>query len=274
MRPKSRHNGAFVSKLASYPLEPIRGNIGDRQARSFQAPQRIATNFLARPERHLLNQFCRLLPAWVTPDHLTTIGIGGAIITALGYLASNYHPAFFFLASFGLIVNWFGDSLDGSLARYRKIERPRYGFFVDHSVDVINEFIIIAGLGLSPYISMSVALFALCGYYALSLYVYLLHQISGEHRLSFASLGPTEVRLIIIWINSAMFLIGPAQVSFMGRSFPLHTVSIGAVGAALVAIFVANVYKTARELARQGEDEQDRRLRVENVSILSKREAY
>jgi archaetidylinositol phosphate synthase len=264
-------NGAFMSDRAFYADKPLTAHINDRVGASFRAPTRIANNFLAGPERQLLRQLCRLMPARVMPDHLTAIGIVGAVITALGYLASNYHPIFFFLASFGLVVNWFGDSLDGSLARYRKIERPRYGFFVDHSVDVLNEFIIIAGLGLSPYVSMSAALFALCGYYALSLYSFLLNQISGEHRLSFASMGPTEVRLIIIWVNVAMFIIGPAQLSFMGRSFPLHTVSVSVVGAVLLLIFASNVYKTARELAGQSRDEQERR--TDKVSMFSEREA-
>jgi archaetidylinositol phosphate synthase len=266
-------NGAFMSDRAFYADKPLAASINDRAGVSFRAPTRIANNFLAGPERQLLLRLCRLIPARVMPDHLTAIGIVGAVITALGYLASNYHPIFFFLASFGLVVNWFGDSLDGSLARYRKIERPRYGFFVDHSVDVLNEFIIIAGLGLSPYVSMSAALFALCGYYALSLYSFLLNQISGEHRLSFASMGPTEVRLIIIWVNVAMFIIGPAQLSFMGRSFPLHTVSVSIVGAVLLLIFASNVYKTARELAGQSRDEQDQRRRTENVSMFSGNEA-
>ena len=118
-------NGAFMSDRAFYADKPLRPNINDRVAASFRAPTRIADNFLAGPERQLLRQFCRLMPARIMPDHLTAIGIVGAVITALGYLASNYNPIFFFLASFGLVVNWFGDSLDGSLARYRKIERPR-----------------------------------------------------------------------------------------------------------------------------------------------------
>ena len=82
----------------------------------------------------------------MTPDHLTALGIVGAVVTAIGYVASNWSPIFFFLASFGLVVQWFGDSLDGSLARYRKIERPRYGFFVDHSVDAA-EAVAAAGPG-------------------------------------------------------------------------------------------------------------------------------
>jgi phosphatidylglycerophosphate synthase len=240
--------------LGSYPFDPLQGNVAGQPVRDFAVPNRVAANLLARPERRLLNHLCRIMPAWVTPDRLTVLGTIGAMITALGYVASNSHPGFFFLASFGLVVNWFGDSLDGSLARYRKIERPRYGFFVDNSVDVINEFIIIAGLGLSPYIYMSVALFLLCSYLALSIYVFLVNQVSGEHRLSLASMGPTEARLGVIAFNLAMFLIGPAQLRITGLSVPLHTVSVGLVGTALIVIFVANVCKTARELASQSSE--------------------
>jgi phosphatidylglycerophosphate synthase len=214
------------------------------------------------------------MPAWVTPDHLTALGVIGAIITAIGYIAGNLDPVFLFLASVGLVVNWLGDSLDGSLARYRKAERPRYGFFVDNSFDIISEFIILAGLGLSPYVNMSVALFALCGYLALSLYVFLVHQTYGDHLLSFISLGPTELRLIIILLNLAMFLTGPAQLSMMGFSAPLYSAIVGAGGAALFAVFVASVFRTARELARQSRIEADRALEVEKVSASSKRSAY
>ncbi len=257
-----------MSDAVYYRRDEVVGDSVSTWTKTFTAPRRIQTNILARAERRVLNKFCESLPAWVMPDHLTVLGITGAVVTALGYLASNWSPYFFFLASFGLLVNWFGDSLDGSLARYRKIERPRYGYFVDHSVDAISEFLIIAGLGLSPYVGLTVALFALSAYFALSLYVFLLNQISGEFRLTFVNLGPTEVRLVVIWFNFAMFLLGPAHLSIFGLAVPLHAASIGLVGAVLVAIFVVNVYKTARELARQSESE--RKPSLQRIPTISR----
>ena len=103
----------------------------------------------------MLDGLCRRMPAWVTPDRLTALGFVGAAISGLGYVASNRSPLFLFLASLGMMVNWFGDSLDGSLARHRRIERPRYGYFLDHSIDAIDSLIFALGLGLSPYVGMA-----------------------------------------------------------------------------------------------------------------------
>jgi archaetidylinositol phosphate synthase len=244
-----------VPELISQPFELLKTNVTDRRAQPFQAPKRIQTNFLARRERQLLDAFCRVMPEWVTPDRLTVLGVVGSVITAIGYAAVNLHAAFYLLACFGLVVNWFGDSLDGSLARYRKIERPRYGYFVDHSTDVVSNFLIIGGLGLSPHIGMSAALFALAGYLALSIYVFLLNQVSGQFQLTFANCGPTEIRLGIIAFNLALFLIGPTFLSLDGYTIALAPTGVGLLGAGLAIIFVANLYKTARDLARQSEAE-------------------
>jgi archaetidylinositol phosphate synthase len=244
-----------VSELISQPFELLKTNIVDRLGQPFRAPKRIQTNFLARRERQLLNVFCRALPAWVTPDRLTILGVMGSVITAIGYAAVNFHSAFYLLACLGLVVNWFGDSLDGSLARYRKIERPRYGYFVDHSTDVVSNFLIIGGLGLSPHIGMAAALFALAGYLALSIYVFLLNQVSGEFQLTFLNCGPTEIRLGIIAFNLALFFIGPTYLSLGGYTIALAPTGVGLLGGALAIIFVLSLYKTARDLARQSEAE-------------------
>lgn len=98
-------------------------------------PVRIQQNILARGERRLLNWICPRLPGWVTPDQLTTLGFLGAVMVAMGYMLSWLGPAWLSLSVAGYVVHWFGDSLDGSLARWRRIERPSYGYFVDHSVD-------------------------------------------------------------------------------------------------------------------------------------------
>ena len=104
------------------------------------------------------------MPAWMSPDLLTLIGILGAVIIFAGYALTKVNSIFVWLASIGFVVNWFGDSLDGTLARYRKIERPKYGFFVDHTVDAFSQLLIFVGLGLSIYVSFSVAALALTGY--------------------------------------------------------------------------------------------------------------
>jgi archaetidylinositol phosphate synthase len=245
-----------VSELISQSFELPKTNGAEPRAQTFRAPKRIQTNFLAQRERQVLNAFCRVLPEWVTPDRLTVLGVIGSLVTAIGYAAVNWHSAFYLLASFGLVVNWFGDSLDGSLARHRKIERPRYGYFVDHSTDVVSNFLIIGGLGFSPHIGMAPALFALAGYLALSIYVFLLNQVTGQFQLTFANCGPTEIRLGIIAFNLALFLIGPTYLSLMGHRIALAPTGVALLGGGLAIIFVVNLYKTARDLARQSENEQ------------------
>ena len=242
-----------MSQAVSYTPDQISAASPSGWSKSFTPPRRIQTNFLAAVERRLLNRLCQALPTWVTPDHLTAFGVVGAFITAAGYLASNWRPGFFFLASFGLIVNWFGDSLDGSLARYRKAERPRYGFFVDHSVDAASSLIISVGLGLSPYVGMDAALFVLVGYLSLGFFILLSHEVSGDFRLTFLSCGPTEIRLIVIGFNLSMYFMGPVDFKVLGHTISLHAASVGLLAAVLICLFIVNIIKTARELARQGE---------------------
>jgi len=218
---------------------------------AFAPPIRIQTNILARSERSLLDRICEALPGWVTPDRLTVAGFFGGIVTAAGYVASNFSPAFLFLASFGLILNWFGDSLDGSLARHRKVERHRYGFFLDHSADAGSNLLITIGLGLSPFVSMEVALFTLVGYLLLALFVFLSHQVSGALRLSFLGFGPTEMRLIMVLLNTMMFLLGPLPVTLLGREFSRYDVWVGILGLVLIGLFAVNTFRTVAQLARQ-----------------------
>jgi phosphatidylglycerophosphate synthase len=193
------------------------------------------------------------MPSWVTPDHLTAVGVLGAVIAGAGYFASNWRPAFLFLASLGVLVNWFGDSLDGSLARHRKAERPGYGYFLDHSTDAISSLIFAAGLGLSPYVSMDAALFLLVSYYLLSMYVFLSNQVSGEFQLSFLYGGPTELRLLAIGFNLFIFVEGPLKLSFIGATVSLYTILVGLEGTIFIAIFIYTVLRTAKKLRRQDE---------------------
>ena len=122
---------------------------------------RIQQNVLAVGERHLLNWLCARMPRWVTPDLLTGFGMVGAFAIFAGYAASNWGVDWLWLAIAGYAIQWFGDSMDGSLARHRKIERPSYGYFIDHSCDGLATLLILAGMGASPYIRMDVALVAL-----------------------------------------------------------------------------------------------------------------
>ena len=169
--------------------------------------KRIQTSLLNGVEKKALTWMAELMPAWVTSDMLTIVGFVGALIIATGYALSNLNLNWLWLASFGFLVNWFGDSMDGSLARVRGTQRKTYGFFIDHNVDVINETIMFVGVGTSPLVNMSFAMAALVAYFMLSVYVYIDCHLKGEMRLTYASLGPTEFRLGVIIVNTCFIFI-------------------------------------------------------------------
>ena len=176
------------------------GNIKDHK--------RVNDILLGPLERPALQWLAAHLPEWMTPDIMTVIGIIGALVILIGYVLSQFHPAFLWLSTVGYIINWFGDSLDGTLARHRHIERPKYGFYIDHVTDVLTEIIIILGLGLSPYIKFSVASMCCIAYIAMSVLVYVRMNVIGEFKISYGKLGPTEIRILAIGLNTAMFFGG------------------------------------------------------------------
>jgi len=169
--------------------------------------KRIQTSILNPYEKKILVYLAERMPAWVTSDMLTFVGFLGALIVAAGYALSNLNLNWLWLANFGFFVNWFGDSLDGSLARVRGTQRKKYGFFIDHNVDVINECIMFTGVGLSPLVNMTFMAGVLVAYLALSVYTYIGCYLKGEHCLTFGGLGPTEFRLLAIIVNCLFIYI-------------------------------------------------------------------
>jgi archaetidylinositol phosphate synthase len=208
--------------------------------------QRIQQNILAASERRLLNWLCVRLPAWVRPDQLTAVGFCGAVMTSAGYMLSIVRAEWLFLAIVGYFVNWFGDSLDGSLARFRQIERPKYGYFIDHSTDSFANMILVLGLGLSPFVRLDVALFGLVGYLLMSVHTFLAARVIDEFRLSYMAGGPTELRLVLIVMTIAMLVFGPKQ--FLSTSFSVFDVFIGVVGIVLIILFIVQTIATGRKL--------------------------
>lgn len=212
---------------------------------------RVQSNIVARQERHLLNYLCARLPEWVTPDGLTIFGVAGAFTVFGGYLGSRFDPAFLWLATLGYVIHWFGDSLDGSLARHRRIERPKYGYFLDHSVDAFCNLFIMVGLGLTLYVRMDVALFVLIGYYLLCMYVFLNNHVTGMFQLSFLALGPTELRIGLIFLNAWMFVEGKMGTTIGGEFVSVYDVALMGVGIGFVAVFTYRMLDTIGVLRRE-----------------------
>lgn len=238
----------------------------EKQLRSHQ---RINDILLGPLERPALAWLAKKMPAWVTPDLLTGLGFAASILIFVSYWLTTYNRNFLWLASFGLLLNWFGDSLDGNLARYRKIERPRYGMFVDHVTDTLSEILVFVGVGLSPYVDLKVALFGLVAYLNVSILVYLVMITKGVFKISMAKIGPTEIRAIGILANAVIFFIGNPIITTAWGAFSLYNGIITLVAVMLLVFFIIESIHTGAELSR--EDEFSRTQRQEKEAERARR---
>jgi len=182
---------------------------------------------LAVVEKKTLIWLAQRLPAWVNSDHLTLLGFISMIAAGLLYWAASVERMALLGVIVALAVNWFGDSLDGTLARVRNRLRPRYGFYVDHITDAIGTACLMGGLALSGYMTPYIGLGLLIAYLLLSIEVYLTTYTIGSFHLSFWSFGPTELRLLLCIGNIALFY--RPVVHLAGREFLLFDVG-GAIG--------------------------------------------
>lgn len=220
--------------------------------------ERIQTSILNGVEKKALTWLAWHQPKWMTSDILTFIGFIGAVIIAIGYALSNLNLAWIWLASFGFFVNWYGDSLDGTFARVHNQQRKTYGFFIDHNVDCINEAFMFIGLGLSPMMNMYTALLVLVAYLILSIYVYISAHLNNEFKLTYAKMGPTELRVIVIIVNTLYFFIRPfREFSVSFRTFR-NEISLGLMDfvgiiilIALIIVYLHSLRKDAQEYAKQ-----------------------
>lgn len=203
-----------------------------------ETSQRIQTSLLNAAEKRILIWLAQRQPSWVTSDMLTFLGVGGAVICALGFLLSCWNIQWLWLSSLGLVINWYGDSLDGTLARVRNTQRPVYGFFIDHTLDAITICIMCIGAGLSPMLRLDIAMLILAGYLCLSIYTYIGAILKGEFRLTYSSFGPTEFRLIVILINTFYMYMPWSSVNYYFYGIKLGIIDI--VGFIIaVLLFVA-----------------------------------
>jgi len=168
--------------------------------------RREPRHLLRRFEAYVLPRIAAALPRWILPDHLTAVGVLSGFAIGVCYALSGTSVTYLWLANVLWIVNWLGDSLDGTLARVRHIERPRYGFYLDHLTDMFSVAAVCIGLGLSPYMLLSVALACLIGFYFLSINVYLETHVLGVFQFGYGRMGPTELRVILILVGAALAL--------------------------------------------------------------------
>ncbi|HWQ57307.1 MAG TPA: CDP-alcohol phosphatidyltransferase family protein [Bryobacteraceae bacterium] len=218
---------------------------------SFREAGREQESLLAPLEKKLLVAIARRAPAWLSPDHLTALGLAALAGAGLSYACSAYDSRALTAVSFCLFLNWFGDSLDGTLARVRNRQRPRYGFYVDHVVDAFGTLALLAGLALSGYMTCWIAVGLLIAYFMLSIEVYLATYAIGTFHLSFWKFSPTELRILLIIGNAALFY--RPEVTLFGARHLLFDVggAIGIAGMSLmlltaVARHTAHLYRAER----------------------------
>jgi phosphatidylglycerophosphate synthase len=224
-----------------------------KELKNIKKHRRVNDILLGPIERPSIQWLVEHMPHWVTPDHLTFLGLFASILIGVSYYLTNLDKNFFWLANLGFFLNWFGDSLDGNLARYRKIERPRYGFFIDHTIDTISEVLIFIGIGLSPYVDLNLALLALVGYQCMANLVYITTSVRGEFKISYGSMGPTEVRVIAMIANTIMFFIGNPQITLPWQETPvlLYNLFVMVVIFALFFFFTYTTITQAIKLERK-----------------------
>ena len=205
---------------------------------------------LKRFERWALPRLAARLPGWVVPDHLTVLGLLASTAIGAAYALSNRNELWLWVVNAALVVNWFGDSLDGTLARYRRIERPRYGYYLDHLTDAYSTLAIGLGLGFSPYMLIAVGLAIVIAYMLLSINVYLETHVFEEFRFSYGNLGPTEVRVLLIALNVTALSVGPLPFRIGGIQATVFDVFGLAAAFTMVALLLVRAGGNLRALAR------------------------
>jgi archaetidylinositol phosphate synthase len=186
-------------------------------------------------ERPALLWMAQRLPSWILPNHLTALGMFGAVVTAVGFILSRWSLSWLWLASLGLMANWLGDSLDGTLARRRLIERPRFGFFLDHTSDLFSQIMIFLSLGVSPCAHFSVACLGLIAFLMAFVYTLIGVHVRNTMRITYVGFGPTEIRALLLFGNLSTLAIGVVHFGpLTGHDWVILILSVGAVG--LIAV--------------------------------------
>lgn len=204
---------------------------------------------LARAEKELLVRIARKLPPYITPDMLTALGLCSMAVAGVGFWLAHWHVGALSLVVVGLATNWFGDSLDGTVARVRNCQRPRYGFYVDHILDVLGFVLLMGGLALSGFMTPLVALSVTVAYLMVCAEIFLATAVAGVFRLAHLGVGPTELRILLI-VGTAFLLHSP--VVRLGKWGPFLLFDIGGIAGCvgLLFAFFQSAARNTRSLYR------------------------
>ncbi len=249
--------------LSSFPLESMsilrttmltestaakRDSATDETGAAFRSAERLQESLTARAEKRVLLWIVARLPLWVTSDQLTCLGLSAMLFGWGSYLLARWYRSGFLLAILALALNWFGDSLDGTVARVRNQQRPRYGFYVDHVIDSIGAVLLMSGLALSGCLDWRIAAAMLVGFLLLSIESYLASYTIGEFRMSFWKFGPTEIRILLALGNLALWWNPQATVFGRFRLFDFGGIIASAL---MLAMFIASATRHTHQLYRE-----------------------
>jgi archaetidylinositol phosphate synthase len=246
-------NSVVPEVLATDKLQmkaPARETLAGETKKSiaFKDAVRMHESFTAAGERKALEWLAARIPAWVNSDHLTLLGFVAMLLAGASYAVGRTHRVGLTLASLFLALNWFGDSLDGTLARLRNRQRPRYGFYVDHMIDMFGGLFLMGGLAVSGFIDWRIALGMFIAFLMLSGQSYLATYTMGTFQMSFAKFGPTEIRILLALGNIALWLDPDART--FGSSYRVFDVggviAIAGMTAMLVVSTISNTVKLYR----------------------------
>jgi archaetidylinositol phosphate synthase len=219
------------------------------QALRFREAKRTQQSFLAAAEKKTLLWLAARTPSWINSDHLTVMGLAAMALAGAAYWWSKWNRAGLLVVIVCLALNWLGDSLDGTLARFRNCPRPRYGFYVDHVVDAFSTLFLLGGLALSGYMSPWVALGLLIAYLMLLVEVCLASYTLGDFKISYFKMGPTELRILLSIGNLA--LLWKPMSHLAGRVYRLFDLG-GTIGiAGMAVILLISVVRNTMKLYRK-----------------------
>ena len=217
---------------------------------AFREADRAQTSLLAPLEKRCLLWLARRAPAWINSDHLTLLGLVSLFGAGLSYWYASRNPAGLLLAIFFLAANWLGDSLDGTLARVRNKQRPRYGFYVDHIVDGLGALFLLGGLALSGLMNPLIALGLLIAYLLLSCEVYLATYTLGKFQISFWKFSPTELRIVMAIGNLFLYLKPSAGMDMLGARQSMLDIGGAAAIAGMAAVLLVSIARHTAALYR------------------------
>lgn len=222
---------------------------GELNKLAFANARRIQQSFTAEWEKRVLVWMAVRLPSWIHSDHLTALGSVGMMLAGTGYVLARWHRWGLVMATLSLAINWLGDSLDGTLARVRDRQRPRYGFYVDHVTDTLGATFLMTGLALSGYMHPAIALGLLAAFLILSTEVYLATYTLARFQMSYWRFGPTEIR-ILLGTGNLVALFRPMATVF-GRHYRLFDVG-GTIGiAGMLVIMLVSAARHTAQLHRE-----------------------